>query len=96
MARFQNIDSLSDVGNFENIAFTDNLRIECSLAGAWVSSLLWCIILALMVKVGTLVLVNRAANKPSGNFTVPGEESIMLKMGIKLGHVCSKMASKDP
>ena len=52
MARFQNIDSLSDVGNFENIAFTDNLRIECSLAGAWVSSLLWCIILALMVKVG--------------------------------------------
>ena len=51
--RFQNIDSLSDVGNFENIAFTDNLRIECSLAGAWVSSLLWCIILALMVKVGT-------------------------------------------
>ena len=56
MARFQNIDSLSDVGNFENIAFTDNLRIECSLAGAWVSSLLWCIILALMVKVG---------NKPS-------------------------------
>ena len=54
MARFQNIDSLSDVGNFENIAFTDNLRIECSLAGAWVSSLLWCIILALMVKVGTL------------------------------------------
>ena len=53
MARFQNIDSLSDVGNFENIAFTDNLRIECSLAGAWVSSLLWCIILALMVKVST-------------------------------------------
>ena len=69
MARFQNIDSLSDVGNFENIAFTDNLRIECSLAGAWVSSLLWCIILALMVKVGTVA--TRAAHNPSRSVTVP-------------------------
>jgi len=43
-------DQLADVGNFGNIAFTDNLRIECTLAGAWVSATIWVLILVLMVK----------------------------------------------
>ena len=38
------------MGNFENIAFTDNLRLECSLAGAWLSAVIWTVILLLMVK----------------------------------------------
>ena len=43
-------NTISDVGNFEHIAFTDNLRIECSMAGAWISASLWAIILMLMIK----------------------------------------------
>jgi len=41
---------LSDVGNFEHIAFEDNLRVEVSLAGAWLGTALWGVILLLMVK----------------------------------------------
>jgi len=48
---FQNNDnSLSDIGNFEHFAFQDNLRLEMTLAGAWISAVLWSIILFLMVK----------------------------------------------
>lgn len=48
---FQNNDnSLSDIGNFEHFAFQDNLRLEMTLAGAWISAVLWSIILLLMVK----------------------------------------------
>jgi len=39
-----------DVGNFANTAFTNNLRIECALAGAWLSALVWTVILLLMIK----------------------------------------------
>jgi len=47
---WNNDDQISDVGNFEHIAFTDNLRLECSLAGAWLSAVIWSIILMLMIK----------------------------------------------
>ena len=48
---FQNNEnSLSDIGNFEHFAFQDNLRLEMTLAGAWISAVLWSIILFLMVK----------------------------------------------
>jgi len=43
-------DGISDVGNFENIAFTDNMRLEVALAGAWLSAVIWTVILLLMVK----------------------------------------------
>ena len=43
-------DGISDVGNFENIAFTDNMRLEVALAGAWISAVIWTVILLLMVK----------------------------------------------
>eukprot|EP00092_Neocalanus_flemingeri_P009726 GFUD01010477.1.p1 GENE.GFUD01010477.1~~GFUD01010477.1.p1 ORF type:complete len:368 (+),score=90.09 GFUD01010477.1:505-1608(+) len=43
-------NSLSDIGNFEHIAFQDNLRLEVTLAGAWISAVLWAVILLLMVK----------------------------------------------
>jgi len=43
-------NSLSDIGNFEHIAFQDNLRLEMTLAGAWISAVLWSIILFLMAK----------------------------------------------
>jgi len=47
---WNNEDSSSDVGNFENVAFQDNLRLEMALAGAWISTILWSVILLLMVK----------------------------------------------
>jgi len=48
---FQNDENtLSDVGNFEHIAFQDNLRLEMTLAGAWLSAVLWGCILVLMIK----------------------------------------------
>ena len=47
---WQNDQQLSDIGNFQNIAFTDNLRIECALAGAWLTAVLWSLILFLMMK----------------------------------------------
>ena len=43
-------DGISDVGNFENIAFTDNMRLEVALAGAWISAVIWTVILLLMGK----------------------------------------------
>merc|ERR1719270_2186246 len=43
-------NTISDIGNFENIAFTDNLRVECALAGAWLSAVIWSVILLLMMK----------------------------------------------
>ena len=45
-----NQNTISDIGNFENIAFTDNLRVECALAGAWLSVVIWSVILLLMMK----------------------------------------------
>ena len=48
---FQNDENtLSDVGNFEHIAFQDNLILEMTLAGAWLSAVLWGCILVLMIK----------------------------------------------
>ena len=47
---WQTDQDLSDIGNFQNIAFTDNLRIECALAGAWLAAVLWSLILFLMMK----------------------------------------------
>lgn len=47
---WQNDQDLSDIGNFQNIAFTDNLRLECALAGAWLTAVLWSLILFLMMK----------------------------------------------
>jgi len=41
---------LSDVGNFNTQTYQDNLCLEMSLAGAWISALLWLVILLLMVK----------------------------------------------
>ena len=41
---------MSDIGNFEHIAFQDNLKLEMTLAGAWISAVIWIIILFLMAK----------------------------------------------
>jgi len=41
---------LADVGNFEHKTSTDNLLLEVSMAGAWISTLIWVIILLLMIK----------------------------------------------
>jgi len=41
---------LSDTGDFRSISFEDNLAIEASLAGAWISTLFWLIILLFMVR----------------------------------------------
>merc|ERR550525_1467152 len=41
---------LSDVGNFNTQTYQDNLSLEMSLAGAWISAILWLVILLLMWK----------------------------------------------
>jgi len=43
-------NNILDPGDLEKTAFTDNLFIELSMAGAWISIAIWVIILALMLK----------------------------------------------
>jgi len=47
---WNNDNQFSDVGNFEQMTFTDNMTLEVCLAGAWISSVLWLVILVLVLK----------------------------------------------
>jgi len=42
--------NIADIGNFNTITFQDNMSLELSLAGAWMSALLWLVILLLMLR----------------------------------------------
>ncbi|XP_023344831.1 uncharacterized protein LOC111714049 isoform X2 [Eurytemora carolleeae] len=42
--------NVADIGNFRNKAYTDNLILELSMAGAWIGFFVWILMLLLMLK----------------------------------------------
>ena len=47
-------EDIADVGNFRHTSYRDNLVLEVSMAGAWISLLLWGVMIGFMIKVSSL------------------------------------------